>query len=336
MGIDADFDVDCPSAGDRRVDGRIRANDVERAVVLECSLPVTSNVLPVPSLIVPVLMNFEWWLAMSMSSVEPATTLEKSPSCTNPSSVTVPRIFMSATGNCCGICGTIARLPMVELRMSRVAGLLWLCDAIEPLQEPSRPFYSIGGMGETPKVTKRNKRGLGRFDVPNKGRPRLGHDLCRTSSRALPNMMFRQPIPWQGAGGSPALRLGWYIPNGAQVALRHCIWLAGRPAPPTAPVGTPPASQQRVDARSFMHHSARPRVAAGTGSVVRSGRHGGEAIIPQDVCSQKLGRAFGLRPGGGVGGWGAEGGLNQAAVIFQGDSLGYVSQNPVSCSVPGT
>ena len=37
---------------------------------------------------------------MSMSSVEPATTLEKSPSCTNPSSVTVPRIFMSATGNC--------------------------------------------------------------------------------------------------------------------------------------------------------------------------------------------------------------------------------------------
>ena len=35
---------------------------------------------------------------------------------------------MSATGNCCGVCGTIARLPMVELRMSRVAGLLWLCD----------------------------------------------------------------------------------------------------------------------------------------------------------------------------------------------------------------
>ena len=197
---------------------------------------------------------------------------------------------------------------MVELRMSRVAGLLWLCDAIEPLQEPSRPFYSIGGMGETPKVTKRNKRGLGRFDVPNKGRPRLGHDLCRTSSRALPNMMFRQPIPWQGAGGSPALRLGWYIPNGAQVALRHCIWLAGRPAPPTAPVGTPPASRS---SESTLGPSC--TIPLGRGWRRGPGLSSGQGVtgvrrsFRRTYVAKNWVGAFGLRPGGGVGGGGGGG-----------------------------
>ena len=61
MGVDADLDVDRPCAGDRRVDGGVDPWTLSVPSLSNAPLPATSSVLPVPSLIVPVLMNFERW-----------------------------------------------------------------------------------------------------------------------------------------------------------------------------------------------------------------------------------------------------------------------------------
>src|SRR5689334_25283191 len=108
--MNADLDVDRAGAGDRRVYGRVGALDVECAVVLECAPAGDTDRAGSPLIDRSMFTNVESF-AIVMLSVDPATTSEKSPSCTTPFSVTVPRMFRSATGNCCSARGTIANVP---------------------------------------------------------------------------------------------------------------------------------------------------------------------------------------------------------------------------------